>query len=112
MMPTDRPWTVSAEAVQKSWARFLASLSSEQARSVAESEYFELTSNKGNTRRIFTKGYVGNTQILVRRFEFVGARGYCAHIRQQYQEFPLGDHLLAQALMITTDEEAFLDVAY
>lgn len=98
------------EVNARAWDRLMASLSEQQQRSVRENGWFEIKSNLGNRWRIATSGFSANCIKMNNACN--SGRPYCAHLRMGYHVWPLGDHLLAQALMIRTDEDRFIRIAH
>lgn len=88
-----------AEAGSRAMALLRSCLSDEQKAHLDENGCFRVTAPSGRVYSI-TQGYAGN----------VHSRGwtYCIHMRS---DIPEGDHMLAQKLMIETDEEGFLRIA-
>jgi hypothetical protein len=64
--------------------------------------YFMVEGSRGGVYRI-DDGFQGNVRCELRH------RRYCGHLRDS--RIPVYDHMLAQKLMLETDEEAFLAVA-
>lgn len=88
-------------ATRKAQALLLSVLSKKQAAELKEKDEFTVHGSKGGVY-IIKRGIAGN----VRR----GRYRYCGHLPGD-QRYPQEDHMLAQKLMIETDEEAFLAVA-
>lgn len=78
----------------------LSMLTEEQRHHLHREGRFKVCGNKGGEYEI-TIGYAGN----IRR----GRHRYCGHLSDG--RIPTYDHMLAQKLMIETDEEAFLALA-
>lgn len=77
-----------------------------QREQMDKNHWFDLRSSGGARYRIHCLTYSENIQRLGRR-----TRYYCIHLQTFMQWFPLDDHLLAQKLLIESDEDAFLSVA-
>ena len=92
-------------------SRLLASLTAEQCQTMRKYGWFEVMSNRNRRWRIYTHTYTGNCLLMP---DSPSMQCYCAHLSYTVvmMSWPLADHLLAQALMIRTDEEAFLRIAY
>ena len=82
------------------WEKLIASLSAEQRTELTRRGHFTVTSNLGHVFQIDAHGYSGNITGC--------GRLWCCHLPYPA---PLGEHLLAQALAIRTDERAFLRTA-
>jgi hypothetical protein len=97
---------LSPEAL--AWAKLNESLNETQRFTLRHFGWFEITSSTGHRWRIGATGYIGNCF----RYSVGGiyAKQYCAHLYPA-DEYPLADHLLAQALWIQTDEAGFRDTA-
>jgi hypothetical protein len=92
------------EAESKARQRLLESLTTKQVHDFHTYGYFDVRGSGGSTYRITNSGHVGNIHRL-------GGRGFCMHLYNGSDNFPNDDHLLAQALLIATDEVAFLKTA-
>jgi len=88
-------------AEAKARAKLLTFLTSYQRKTLKENGWFEVMSNTGKRWRISSKSRSHNTVCL----EWDGT-SVCVHIKDS--RIPLSDNLLAQALLIRTDEEKFL----
>lgn len=84
---------------------FRAALSPEQWQSVKEWDMFKVVSNRGHTWIIRTDHLVGNTY----RIDY---GGFCTGLVWTGEDYPRWDLFLAQALMLRTDEDEYLRVAY
>lgn len=90
-----------AEAAnEKAKTLLLAMLTDKQKHDFHRHNRFTVRGSKGGEYEIQT-GYAGNVRS--------GRRRYCGHLPDA--RIPQFDHMLAQKLMIETDEEAFLAVA-
>jgi hypothetical protein len=103
----------TAEAQAKAWQRLRASLSSRQLQTISLHGFFEVRgSTSGKTYRIYTNsGYSMNVRVT----NPFGreSRSYCLYCKgaTHAHSIPLADHLLAQALLLRTDERLFLAIA-
>jgi hypothetical protein len=95
-----------AEAKERAEALLRYSLDEEQAKRFAERREFVVTSRSGRRYRI-THGTAGNVLELHPESEKTLAR-YCIH---PAAHLPEADVMLAQKLLLETDEEAFLRIA-
>lgn len=94
-------YTATLLAEAKARAKLLTFLTSYQRKTLKENGWFEVMSNTGKRWRISSKSRSHNTVCL----EWDGT-SVCVHIKDS--RIPLSDNLLAQALLIRTDEEKFL----
>lgn len=104
--PIDAPLERSMTALQKA-------LSPEQNTQLRSLGWFLLTSNLGHVWRIRTHSYVANLE----RLHSDGSVFYsmCVHIwapGTRPGDFPLFDHVLAQALLLTIDERRAHEIAF
>ena len=80
-------------------------LSPKQRRQLQMQGYFDVIGSKtGRSYRIHACKYLGNV------WDIKGGYKYCAYAAGK-KLLPVGDHLLAQKLLIETDEARFLAVA-
>lgn len=105
--------------------RLMASLNKEQRVQLVSLGYFEVTSNLGNVYRLRASGHMGNIQRVRSKpadREFLAGlpnpygTTFCMHLSGYSlssfsASYPEDDHLLAQALLIRTDEVAFRRIA-
>lgn len=126
-MTKERLWRLANERAHN---RLLASMNETQRKTYLEEGWFEVVSNLGHHWHIDGQSHINNcTRInpaanrflararvtpAMRRIR-VFLRPVCAHLDPYttgtYVEYPMEDHLLAQALTIRTDEEAFILIA-
>jgi hypothetical protein len=103
-----RVLTPAASPDDRAWTKLMESLDSTQRHTLQNNGWFDVVSSTGHHWRISATGYMGNC------FRYSGfglyAKQYCAHLYPS-SLYPLADHLLAQALWITTDEVAFREIA-
>lgn len=88
-----------AEAATRAMELLRSCLSVEQQAQLDENGCFRVTAPSGRVYTI-TQGYAGNV--------YSQGWSYCIHMRS---DLPEADHMLAQKLMIETDEAAFLRIA-
>jgi hypothetical protein len=106
----ERRQSVSEKEAQKvARKRLMASLTNEQRMQYEANGYFDVTSNLGTTFRLHADNHVGNIFQLPKGVIRTGR--FCMHLSNRFESFPNEDHLLAQALMIRTDEVAFRRIA-
>jgi hypothetical protein len=79
-----------------------AFLDRNQQQAFEQHRYFEVLSGDGKRRYRLTEGWAGNVQVFDDNDRHVET--LCIHPRVHA---PMGDHLLAQKLMLETDEEQF-----
>lgn len=98
----------SSTPTSRAYQRFLAALSPIQQLANDVLGYVPVVSNLGHTWRIYTGGgYIGNV------FNEYTQTFCCCHIRRStIASIPIWDHFLAQALMLRTDENEFMRLAY
>jgi hypothetical protein len=96
--------------------KLLASLNDKQREQLASEGYFDVTSNLGNTFRLRASGHMGNILRVPNQLAFrqlaaglpaPHGTAFCCHLYGYGEQYPEEDHLLAQALLIRTDEVAF-----
>ena len=111
-MGPDIPGQLPA-AVIRSYQRLYESLNDEQQQMLEQRDYFEFRSSRGRAWRIYcNSGYMGNVYCLTT------GQLYCCHIGSSVRDWsgdtswPYYDHFLAQALLIRTNEDAFLRLAF
>jgi hypothetical protein len=100
---------------ERAHRRLMRSLSPMQQNTYSSQGYIDVTSNRGNQYRIFTENYIGNV------LRMSDGRRFCCHLSyyptaeqwngRQPTTYPIEDHILAQALMIRTNEPVFLNLA-
>jgi hypothetical protein len=92
----------------------LEHLDAEQAREWRDGHYFHVETADGQRRYRIHRGLAGNVR-LVRDGEREGTAGwlrrYCMHVYHPDGRVPDEDNVLAQLLMLTTDEAEFLRLA-
>lgn len=109
--PQESPATEKAEEL------LLLCLNDHQKETYEEWGYFDVTGNAGGSYRIHNWYRSYNVFDLLSRAPYDACYGlayydaYCAMPMQGSKLFPFGDQLLAQKLMIETDEKGFLSKA-
>lgn len=101
--------------------RLMAALNAKQREQYDEFGYFDVVADSGNIYRLNSGGHIGNifqlspeSAVIYRSWQPVSgmySRQFCMHLSGYCDQFPEDDHLLAQALLIRTDEVAFLRIA-
>lgn len=99
-------------AYGRAWDKLRASLNEAQRKDLDSSGKFYVKSNKGNLWQINATSYIRNCTMIGDRKGRPAKqpRTYCIHLDGPGQ-YPLGDHLLAQALLLKTDEDRFRRIA-
>lgn len=90
---------------QRARERLLAALDPQQVSDLRLHGYFHVRSDRGTLYKITAGNWTGN----IRRT--ADNQRFCMHLHAG-PEYPVDDHLLAQALLIRTDEIQFLKIAY
>jgi hypothetical protein len=93
--------------VQKSKRLFLANLTESQKLLFEQKSTISVTAKSGRVYKIYCGHTCGNIITYDRRNNPIH---YCLHIKTEYA-CPLYDHILAQKLLIETDEKLFLKLA-
>lgn len=116
MAPEETPLQrggVTTDAKEKARERLQKSLTPAQWKTFTATGAFDVIARpSGNRYRIQGGTYIGNIYRLDRDGRII--RSYCCHLYQAWNpvNFPIEDHLLAQALMIRTSEAELLDIAH
>lgn len=86
---------------------FIRHLTAAQYATFVKERYIDVKSNKGHKYRIRTKDLIMN----ISRIDgwFISKRRFC--IRPMEFDLPFYDHILAQKLLLETDEKRFLKTA-
>lgn len=93
------------EAEKRAEALLRSQLSPEQLATYEAAKYFDVIIDEHRTYRI-RRGWAGNIELIDARRVTVAK--YCIHPKHP---IPVGDAMLAQKLMLETEEDRFLDVA-
>lgn len=108
----------ATEARERARERLLASMTEKQRQDYTLLGYFDVVGSNGTLYRLRNEGHVGNIVQPTVNYnlrpsaapQFKGPH-FCMHLYNGRDSFPEEDHLLAQALLIRTDEAAFLKTA-
>lgn len=113
-----------AAAQKKARDALLGFLSPEQRNDYMLRQYFDVKGSSGAVYRLWSTSYVGNIEVLINDQGYsyeelphlTGTSRYgprfCVHLARYGTDFPIDDHLLAQALMLKTNETELLAIAH
>lgn len=108
------------DAKSRAHKRLLDSMTDQQISDYTRHGYFDVMGSEGHLYRLRKDGHIGNIVMPVSeqwglRPDLVGTPfngpHFCMHLYNGVDTYPDDDHLLAQALMIRTDEVAFRRIA-